>query len=285
MSVQHVPRSRFSFRTFTSFMLAWTFLVLVLSGVVLYVSPPGRIANWSVWRLGALTKSQWQAVHMLTAIVFLLGGLFHLLKFNWRAFYNYATKRSEGGLRYGKEAAFSLVFFGAVLAGTLFGLQPFSFVTTAGEKVKNSWSAPSNEPPVPHMEMLTLTQVAGRLQLSEEAVLARLKESGWTAQASGQTLAEVARQNGRSPQETYTLLQRPATAHAADPAHPGTGMGLGIKTVGEISIELGLDRDRALAFLREHRIEALSEDTIRTVASNAGMRPFEVVELLKQAAK
>ena len=71
----------FSFKTFTSFILAWSFLALIISGAVLYVAPAGRIANWTRWQLIILTKEQWQAVHTLAAIVFLIGGLFHLLKF------------------------------------------------------------------------------------------------------------------------------------------------------------------------------------------------------------
>jgi hypothetical protein len=68
-----------------------------------------------------------------------------------------ATKRSEAGFRYRKELALSLLLFTAVAAGTILGLPPFSSVTTAGETTKNSWSSAANEPPVPHMEALTLT--------------------------------------------------------------------------------------------------------------------------------
>jgi hypothetical protein len=82
-------KATFSFRTFTTFILAWTFLALVVSGTVLYVSPPARIANWTRWSVVAWTKQQWQAVRTLSAIVFLTGGLFHLLKFNWKAFVAY----------------------------------------------------------------------------------------------------------------------------------------------------------------------------------------------------
>ncbi len=84
-----VMSSKFSFKSFTTFILAWTFVVLILSGVMLFVSPPGRVAHWSNWTLGALTKEGWQEVHVLMAIVFLVGGLFHLLKFNWKVFTHY----------------------------------------------------------------------------------------------------------------------------------------------------------------------------------------------------
>jgi hypothetical protein len=39
------PRPRFAWRAMTSVLIAAAFLILVFSGVILFVSPPGRIAN------------------------------------------------------------------------------------------------------------------------------------------------------------------------------------------------------------------------------------------------
>lgn len=284
-----VKKDRFSFRTFTSFILAWAFLALIVSGVILYISPPGRIANWSMWRLGTLTKSQWQGVHILTAIVFLFGSLFHILKFNWNAFMNYITKRKGSGFRYAKELAVSILLFSAVLAGTIGEIRPFYLVTTAGESIKNSWSRPVNEPPVPHMEMLTVTQVADKLQMPESRALAILEKKGMTAGATKQTLAEVARQHKIAPREVYAALQ-PETAptSAIQPesprVHAGSGAGYGIKTVAEIASDLGMTVENALDRLKAHKITAKPEDSLRSVAQSAGVRPFELVDLLKQAA-
>ena len=59
-----MARKGFNFRSFTSFILVWTFLTLLVSGAVLYIAPPGRIANWTRWQLMILTKEKWQAVHI-----------------------------------------------------------------------------------------------------------------------------------------------------------------------------------------------------------------------------
>jgi len=232
-----------------------------------------------------LTKSQWQGVHVLTAAVFLVCGLFHLLKFNWHLFWAYVTKRSEAGFRYGREMAFSLLLFVVVAGGTILGLPPFSSVIAAGEAAKNSWSSPANEPPLPHMEELTLAQVADRLQMPEEKAVAQLEANGMGAETPKQTLAEIARGHGRTPQQVYAALQGPAPAPAASATHSGASMGLGSKTVADVASEMGISSEAALAQLKKRNIDAQSLDTIRTVASNAGMRPFEIVELLKEATR
>ena len=47
---------KFNFRALTSLTLLWMFLALLVSGVVLYIAPPGRIAHWTDWALLGLTK-------------------------------------------------------------------------------------------------------------------------------------------------------------------------------------------------------------------------------------
>jgi len=46
-------------KIFTSFLLTWTFLAVSISGLALYLSPKGRIANWIQWHLWGYTKEEW----------------------------------------------------------------------------------------------------------------------------------------------------------------------------------------------------------------------------------
>jgi len=57
-------RPRFMWRAMTSVFIAASFLLLLVSGAVLFVSPPGRVANWSNWRMIGLTnQGQRHQVH------------------------------------------------------------------------------------------------------------------------------------------------------------------------------------------------------------------------------
>ncbi len=53
-----VKRPSFAWRAMTSVLIAASFLLVVVSGVVLFVSPPGRVANWGNWRMVGLTKHE-----------------------------------------------------------------------------------------------------------------------------------------------------------------------------------------------------------------------------------
>jgi len=43
-------------RAMTSILIAAWFLLLLISGAVLFVSPPGRLANWSSWPMIGPTR-------------------------------------------------------------------------------------------------------------------------------------------------------------------------------------------------------------------------------------
>jgi hypothetical protein len=47
----------------TSILIAASFLLLLISGAVLFVSSPRRVANWGKWRMIGLTKHEWTGVH------------------------------------------------------------------------------------------------------------------------------------------------------------------------------------------------------------------------------
>ncbi len=285
-----MSQKRFSWRSFTTLMLAWAFLTLIASGTVLYIAPPGRIANWTQWRIVALTKAQWQAIHVLTAVVFLTGGLFHLLKFNWKVFVAYMKKRGDSGIRFGREIALSAGLFVFVLAATVANLPPFGTVMTAGEKIKESWDQPAQSPPVPHLEEQRMSDIAARLQIQPEAASRLLAQRGIAVPAGTETkLKEVARQNRTSPQAIYEALQPAGTKTNAAPAvtadavhQPGSGSGLGERTMSAVARELGMTPDEALSALAAQNLTAKPEETLREVAFRQGKRPFEIMELLRQ---
>jgi len=285
-----MSQKRFNFRSFTTLILAWTFLALIGSGVVLYISPPGRIANWSDWRIVALTKQQWQAIHTLSAIVFLTGGLFHLLKFNWKVFVAYLKRRTHTRLQFKWELGGSLLLFAVVTAGTIAGVQPFQQVMVTGERLKESWGNPDTAPPVPHLELQRFEDVAASLELPTEKAVQVLKSKGMEPPAPDTPLRDVARVGNRSPREVFETLREAsgkapeAVAAAAQSHAPGSGSGLGGQRLADVAAGLGLSRDDAVAVLAGGGVAAGADEDLRTIAFRQGKRPFEIVELLRKGA-
>jgi hypothetical protein len=103
---------KFRTRGFISLLLALSFLVAVVSGSVLFMTPRGRIANWTDWTMGGLTKHEWAALHINACLLMVIEAVIHLL-LNWRVFWSYIQKKSTGfHLKW--ELAASILITGAV---------------------------------------------------------------------------------------------------------------------------------------------------------------------------
>ncbi len=52
-------KNKHSSRSLIAFMVTWSFAVLTVTGIVLYIVPQGRIAYWTLWSFLGLSKDQW----------------------------------------------------------------------------------------------------------------------------------------------------------------------------------------------------------------------------------
>jgi len=277
-------RSSFSFRALVTTILVWSFAALLVSGIILYVAPPGRVAHWTGWRLFGLTKAGWQAVHTLTALLFMVGGLFHLLKFNWGAFKAYLRRSREAAAPFRWPVILGTLLFAATLAGTIAAVPPFSSVMELGERATESWATPEEEPPVPHLELRTLKQLAAERGLPVSRLEAALEARGLKGVRSGASLREIAEANGTTPRKLWAVLGRETSAGAAAPAATaGPGMrggGWGRLTLAEAADRSGLDPDTAMGNLRAAGIDAAPGERLRAVAERSGRTPQELLRVM-----
>ncbi|HEC02877.1 MAG TPA: DUF4405 domain-containing protein, partial [Phycisphaerales bacterium] len=146
---------RFQWRAFVSVATMLSFLGMSVTGIALFVTPPGRIAHWTGWTLSGLTKDQWVALHIWFSLVFLVAAAFHLY-LNWKPLISYFRNRARRTFALRWEWVLSLVICALVLVGTLGEVIPFSNVLALNERIKHSWDRPAQRAPVPHAELMTL---------------------------------------------------------------------------------------------------------------------------------
>ena len=53
-------RYRFRGKSFTTFSILWSFLIMAFSGVIMYIRPEGSIASDINWTFMKLTKEGWK---------------------------------------------------------------------------------------------------------------------------------------------------------------------------------------------------------------------------------
>lgn len=273
---------KFNWKSFVSFALFWTFLIIVLSGIVLFVAPPGRISNWTNWTLLGFTKSQWQSVHTIITFSFAILSIFHLFFLNWNVFWSYIRKKSTAGFARYREFLISTLLVILFFAGAWFKFQPFGAVMEYGESLKNGWEVNGPPSPVAHAELLTVEQLSLKyLSVNPDTVLRLIREDGWKVSGSQQTLAQIGEFNQITPSELYNRILAKTKSNIKNVDTGLPVQGIGRKTVKELSVELGKDVQVILRQLEAAGIKASSEDKIRAVAENAGISPVELYNLVR----
>jgi len=112
---------RLHWRSLVSFVLTLSCCVMIVSGVVLYLAPPGGVARRTGWQFCGLTKDAWMAQHLSSCTVFVLAGLIHLY-LNIRVLWSYIRSKAARGVRRKWELLASGVLVGFMVTGTLYNL-------------------------------------------------------------------------------------------------------------------------------------------------------------------
>jgi hypothetical protein len=268
--------TKFHWKVFVSFYVVFSFLALAVSGIVLYVAPPGRVANWSVWQLLFLTKAQWQAVHTIVALAFLVAGGFHVY-FNWKVLVAYLKSKLQSGLRMKRELAAASLTGVAILAVSMTGVPPFGTVMDVGEEIKNSWSTSSSEPPVPHAELMTVEKLAETVKIPVAKALANLEAKGVKGAQPTMIVQQVADENGLTPQQVYQRIQSEDAKPTVSMAEGGGWGRMSVQQVCErysIPVETGVARLQAAGF------DVQAAAMIRDLASARGKTPIDIAKIV-----
>ncbi len=211
-------------RGLVSLLLLAAFVVLTCSGVVLYFTPQGRVANWTGWTLLGLTKQTWQAVHTGIAVLFLIGALLHLW-LNWTALWCYIKQRGRLAINMKWELLAALLLTAATVLAAVYNVPPVSTLMDWNNRIKAYWARTAADLPAPigHAEEFTLRDVATGLGVAIDELTQKLAQSGIEAHDPHQTLGQLAQQHGISPRELYGKI----TELFPDAQWTGRGGGLG----------------------------------------------------------
>lgn len=270
----------FNLRSFTSFSLAVSTVIMAWSGFVLYIAPPGRIANWGTWKLMLFTKSEWQALHTIFSYLFFIFFIIHLFFVNWRTFLTYFKSKIRDGLNKKWELAAAVILSGLIFLGTLRSWTPFGPVMSFGEKMKEGWSSKFEAPPAIHMEDYTLNQVSGLFDsVAMPDIKRTLTDSGIKIWDNDSTLKQIADRNKTKPVSVYNIL---ASKYKKEEDHSqvGGGQGFGRTTVESIAGNKGTDIEAIIGRLREMGIEAEGQTTLRSIAEKMGLTPSEAYKII-----
>lgn len=277
-------------RVFTSLCSLVGFVLLLLSAIILYLEPHGRVAYWTRWRFWGLQKDQWGNLHIFSGLLFITAGGFHLF-YNWKPLIRYLSGKIETGLRYKRELMTGSLILIWIIASGIWSLPPLIYVVDLGEALKNSWvTSPEIEPPFGHAEMVGLGTFCRKQHIPLDQAIAELRNAGFKVENPSQTLESIADSNSTSAMEVYEAIQ--GLESKPEALMPGSvwtpesieetfaGTGLGRKTIGQVISDLGLDGKTVYQRLKRQGINAREEDTFKKLADRHGSTPIGLLTIM-----
>jgi hypothetical protein len=257
------------------------FLMLILTSIILYIVPQGRVAFWADWHLWGLTKTQWGNLHINLGLLVLVSGLVHIY-YNWRALVAYMKDRARQIKVFTPSFTVALMLTLGVVVGTYYDVAPMGSVIALGEAIKARGAMKYGEPPYGHAELSSLKVFAGKQGLDLERSMVLLEKAGLAVGDGNDTIAEIAGHNGLTPQQVYGVIKpalkddRPAITGLPQSPPPGFGN----MTLGAVCSEYNLSLPEVIRGLIENNIKAGDRMTIKQMAQASGVSPMAVFERL-----
>ncbi len=272
-------------RKITSLTALVSFVLLMLTSIVLYMVPSGRVANWAGWTFSGLEKGDWEALHVNLGVLFLIAVILHTW-YNWSAIVTYLRSRTQALKIFTPDFNAALVVTLLVAGGSLAGLPPMKTIVDFGDTLSTRADIAYGEPPYGHAEYSTLVDFAEKIRIDLDTVLTALTEAGIKFLSAEETLGQVAANNNSTPQKLHAIVLSAAGKTVAPGMMPeDPPAGLGSRTLVVLCDTYGLEITYVMQILEQEGIRAAPNERLRDIAANNNMDPHSIYRLIYAATQ
>jgi hypothetical protein len=272
-------------RRITSLTASLALVLMILTSIILYIVPEGRVAYWAEWRLWGLSKTEWGNIHINMGLLFLISMFLHIY-YNWKTLISYLKNKAKQVKVFTPELCAALVLTIVFIIGTYFLVPPFSWMMSLNDYFKDTGAAKYGEPPYGHAELSSLRTFTQRMNLDLEKSMELLNQAGYRVEDSAVTLAAIARRHNIPPQLVYEAMKSAATI--PDPRSEADGVlpespqpGIGKLTLADFCAQFNLNLKLVVRELKQQGIEASEELTFKKIATENKTSPSELYERIK----
>lgn len=272
-------------RRFTALTAFLSFSVMLVTSLILFVTPQGRIAYWADWTLAGLNKEQWSAIHVNAGFLFLATLLFHIY-LNWRAITLYLKNRAQQFKLFTPEFNAALLLVCAFVVGTYADIPPFSSIQDLGEVIKENAADTYGEPPYGHAERSSFASFSEKMGLNAAQSMERITQAGYAIHSDQQTIQEIARQNGLSPQQLlHVMAPELGVTDTSKGRLSEAPAGLGRLSLLQLCEKYELDVTQIKAGLMAQGLAVDETQRLKDIADAHGLNPHDLFEKIKVLAE
>jgi hypothetical protein len=277
----------FNRRAFVSVLVGFTFLVMAVTGLVMFVAPSCRIARDTAWTVWGLDKDHWAGVHVWFSLAFIVASAFHIY-LNWAALVNYFKTKLHQGLAFRTEWVSALVICGIIYAGTVHDVAPFSSLVVWKESFKHDESLAGGGGQGYRGGRAPLQQGQNYFGSGSLGVASRSYEL-----YGGQTECDSSHKAGNACEsdstcESQNLIQPHRQGGGSreqglgqEPIAGRGGFGIGQKTLRQFCTDEGINLAWAISRFRNGGVTVHETMTMREIADSIGVHPRELRSFLQ----
>lgn len=267
-------------RKITSMTMFISFILLVITSIVLYIVPQGRISYWADWHLWGLTKTEWGSLHINLGFLFLFAGLLHMY-YNWRPITAYMKNQARDLRVFTPSFNVAMLITLIIGVGTYLEIPPMSSVIQLGDSIKDSAAVKYGEPPYGHAELSSLKQFSKKQDLDLDQAVELLRKADIKFENSNDTLATISKNNKLSPQAINEIMKpalRKKEVESNDTLPEKPESGFGDMTLAAMCSEYNLKFQVIRRGLEEKGVKADADMTLKEIAAANGKDPISVFE-------
>lgn len=276
-----------SIKKITSLTALLSFLLTLLTSIVLYIAPQGRVAYWVDWKLLGISKDAWSDLHLNLGVLFLLSLGVHIY-YNWKPLVSYLKDKVRKLRVLTPEFNAALILTVAFSVLSLLNLPPVQWLVDGSAYFKARAERVHGAPPYGRAELSSLQGFAQKTGADLELGIKRLQESGIRVTDANATIQKIAADAGVSPQKVYDILRATGTDSSGlgpstiGPLPETPPPGLGRKTIAEFCAQYRLDPTMVLGILRNQHINADADMQLKTVAEAHQAVPSDLYTLIRR---
>ena len=259
----------------TSLTMLLSMITMTFTGVILFITPPGRVANWANWEIFGITKELYGEIHTTFMVLFILATILHVY-YNWKPLVGYMKNKGRMFVLFTKDMIAASVIFLVFLLGTIYQVPPFSSFLDLGSDIKSSWEKEYGTAPYSHAELSSLKSFTKKLSYDLEASKAILISNNIIFEEE-QSLSQIAKINSVSPKFVYDLLRK-NFEKGEEKTIPLSG--LGKKSIKEVAQTLGISSVDFINKLKSLELDADENDKFKDVAESKDLSPSDILEKL-----
>ena len=264
-----------SLKKITSLTMLLAMFTMTFTGIILFITPPGRVANWANWELFGISKELYGQIHSSFMVLFILATILHIY-YNWKPLISYMKNEARQFILFTKDMIIASILFLIFLFGTIYQISPFSDFLNFGDDIKNSWEKEYGTSPYSHAELSSLKSFTKKLNYDFEISKNILTTNNITFEEE-QSLSQIAKMNSVSPKFIYDLLRK-NFEKSEEKAVPLSG--LGKKSIKEVAMTLEISSDEFISKLKSLGLDAKEDDKFKDIAESKDLSPSDILEKL-----